>query len=185
MEASAHGVTDGSCEGVPAPLWAAAILSARATSACGRMSVVSLTSDLKQLLRSVMYSRPGYGSCGRQAPRFSVIHERNGATLPEPPDAQHSMMCTDRSIREALSNCMWTGNRGGSVAEASSQTDQQQKMPLIAAYKRWGVQITVEVTFWVRVGVGPRAHRARGGEVVVRARVALHQRALELLQQLL
>lgn len=44
-------------------MWAAATLSERVTSVCGRISVVSLTSDLKQLLRSVMYSVPGYGSC--------------------------------------------------------------------------------------------------------------------------
>ena len=48
---------------IAAPRCAAETLSERVTSVCGRMSVVSLISDLKQLLRSVMYSVPGYGSC--------------------------------------------------------------------------------------------------------------------------
>ena len=37
--------------------------SADVTSECGRINVVSSTSDLKQLLLSVMYSFPGYASC--------------------------------------------------------------------------------------------------------------------------
>ena len=118
-----------------APLRAAETLSVRVTSVCGRMSVVSLTSDLKQLLRSVMYSVPGYGICPANTVPGQILNTDSHYAREAPPNSctpadRVYVLCTAGSAAVPAMHACWSKTMACALAGVRS-------LVIVAAVASW------------------------------------------------